>query len=126
MDEATSPPKNDPFTLFQPREIFALPGKRSRHEFDTDAPLTAPEAEERATRQVRGRGRVRVRVRVRVRPLTAPAAERATRQVHIGNPSPNPPPGPTPAPAPTPQVEIPSEDDIRLSIQSMQKLSKFR
>lgn len=73
VDEATSPPKNDPFTLFQPREIFALPGKRSRHEFDTDAPLTAPEAEERATRQ----------------------------------------------------VEIPSEDDIRLSIQSMQKLSKF-
>ena len=94
MDEATSPPKNDPFTLFQPREIFALPGKRSRHEFDTDAPLTAPEAEERATRQVgargrgrgrgtgRGRGRGRGRVMVRVR--RAEADLRFLEEVAVG------------------------------------------
>jgi hypothetical protein len=72
VDEAVSPPKNDPFTLFQPRDIFALPGKRSRHDFDTDAPLTAPEAE-----------------------------ERATRQVHIPNPGPKPTPAP-PLPLPLP------------------------
>jgi len=72
-DDALTSAKSDPFSLFQPRDIFTLPGKRSRHEFDTDAPLTAPEVDERATRE----------------------------------------------------VEIPTEEDIRLSIQSMQKLSKF-
>lgn len=39
MSLGMSSGEQDPFSLFQPRDIFALPGKRSREEFETNAPV---------------------------------------------------------------------------------------
>ena len=63
MSLGMSSGEQDPFSLFQPRDIFALPGKRSREEFETNAPV---------------------------------------------------------------ELEIPTDHDIRLSIQAIHRLSRFR
>ena len=59
----SSSSSQDAFSLFQPRDIFALPGKRTREEFETNAPV---------------------------------------------------------------ELEIPTDHDIRLSIQAIHRLSRFR